>query len=324
MTFFTFDASNRIVTSSGAISAYTNGLPFDSSGGLVVTDGTLAPSVTRNGIPFEASGAVAVHIGGTVASYVNGLPVTSNGRIVADSSIAVTAYSNGFPFSTAGLSLAGSAFDPLSYASILFWHDPSDAATITSSGGLVSQLNDKSGNTRHLTASTTARPTTGTATSARGLNWLDYNGTANILNVGGFTSSQPCTIYAVAKADTYIDGATIFSGNVQFPGEQLLRTTGNKWQIYADATVDGAVNDTAQDVHCVVFNGVSSAHYLNGVLSASGNAGSSILNGLSIGARPAGFAGSWWDGKIGEDIGYAAAHDATQRAAFLAYLSGKW
>jgi lysophospholipase L1-like esterase len=41
----------------------------------------------------------------------------------------------------------------------LAWFDASDAATVTQSGGAVTQLNDKSGNTRHIGNTLTRRPT---------------------------------------------------------------------------------------------------------------------------------------------------------------------
>lgn len=68
-----------------------------------------------------------------------------------------------------------SAFSPLTLSPAL-WLDASDTATITSSGGLVSQWNDKSGNTRHVVQTTDAKkPTTGSATQ-NGLNALSFDG----------------------------------------------------------------------------------------------------------------------------------------------------
>lgn len=56
------------------------------------------------------------------------------------------------------------AFSPLDVSPAL-WLDAADAATITESGGRVSQWNDKSGNSRHATqASGTAQPYTGVNT----------------------------------------------------------------------------------------------------------------------------------------------------------------
>lgn len=55
------------------------------------------------------------------------------------------------------------------------WLDAADAATITASGGLVSQWDDKSGNLRHVTQGTAAlQPTTG-ATTWNGRNVLNFN-----------------------------------------------------------------------------------------------------------------------------------------------------
>lgn len=53
-------------------------------------------------------------------------------------------------------------FNRLPYVNNLFVHyDASDVSSITSSGGLISQLNDLSGNGYHLTSTSTYRPSTG-------------------------------------------------------------------------------------------------------------------------------------------------------------------
>lgn len=321
---FQFDASSRIITSSNAIANVADGLPFDASGALVVADGTLAPSVVSNGWPFDASGAVAIDDGGTISTYSNGLPFTAAGRLVADSAGAVVGFQNGLPYSTAGLSLSGS-FDPLSYANIQFWYDFSDSGTVTESGGNISQLNDKSGNARNLTATLTARPTTG-STSTKGRAVGSYNGSSNIMATSSFSISQPTTIYIVGKENSYVDGAALFGGGTLFSGEEVLRVTGNKWQIYSGGTaVDGAASDLNQNVHTIIFNGASSAHYLNGTLSASGDPGANgFTGGFILGGRLGGFAASYWNGKIGEVLCYTGAHDASTRTAFNAYLSGRW
>jgi hypothetical protein len=65
-------------------------------------------------------------------------------------------------------------------AALSLWYDASDSGSITQTGGLVDQLNDKSGNANHLTASSTARPATG-ANTLNGLNVLTYAGTNDVL-----------------------------------------------------------------------------------------------------------------------------------------------
>jgi hypothetical protein len=65
------------------------------------------------------------------------------------------------------------------------WYDADDATTITESGGAVSQLDDKSGNARHLVQATPAkRPTTGIRT-LNGRNVLDGDG-GDALSHSGF------------------------------------------------------------------------------------------------------------------------------------------
>lgn len=105
MTYFTFD-SGKILTSTNAVSYYTNGLPFDSGGRLAVTNGTASPSTVQNGWPFESNGRIAVWNGGTVANFSNGLPFTSNGRLVGDTSGGIVSNTNGIPLTNAGVSFS--------------------------------------------------------------------------------------------------------------------------------------------------------------------------------------------------------------------------
>lgn len=104
---FTFNASQRITSSTGAIANTAGGLPFASGGELVVTDGTLAPSGTSvNGWPLESTGKVAIHVGGTKTQTQNGLPLTAVGRLATDNINAVVGFSNGLPYTADGLSIA--------------------------------------------------------------------------------------------------------------------------------------------------------------------------------------------------------------------------
>lgn len=67
-------------------------------------------------------------------------------------------------------------FSPTDLAGLVAWYDASDTATITDSGGAVSQWDDKSGNAHHATqGSGSNKPTTGTRTQ-NGLNVLDFDG----------------------------------------------------------------------------------------------------------------------------------------------------
>lgn len=105
MTAFTFNASDQIITSANAIASYANGLPFDSSGALVVTDATAAPSTVSGGIPFDSDGAIAVDSVSSASIIQNGIPFTAAGRIAVDSFNSVDNFQNGLPLTTDKLSV---------------------------------------------------------------------------------------------------------------------------------------------------------------------------------------------------------------------------
>lgn len=92
---------------------------------------------------------------------------------------------------------------PADLPNVQFWYDADDASTITSSGGLVSQWNDKSGNARHLTQATSgSRPSTGTRT-LNGRNVIDHDGTGkNLANTGWTFTRTEYTAVIVAEVDS--------------------------------------------------------------------------------------------------------------------------
>jgi hypothetical protein len=79
--------------------------------------------------------------------------------------------------------------------STALWLDASDSATITAASGLVSQWNDKSGNSRNATASGALRPTTATRT-INSLNTLDFSG-ANAMSFAAAPLASTTSALAV-------------------------------------------------------------------------------------------------------------------------------
>lgn len=97
---------------------------------------------------------------------------------------------------------ASATWTPASVSGLRLWLDPSDAASITQSGGLVSQINDKSGNGFHMVQATgPAQPTTGTRT-INGLNVLDFDGATDEMNATGSTVAN--TIMGASSAGTVL------------------------------------------------------------------------------------------------------------------------
>ncbi len=93
---------------------------------------------------------------------------------------------------------------PTNVPDLQLWLDASDVSTITESGGLVSQWNDKSGNGNNATQGTGAnQPTTGD-TSQNGLNTLSFDGgdflTASAIASIMDGSDKPASIFAVTTS----------------------------------------------------------------------------------------------------------------------------
>lgn len=92
------------------------------------------------------------------------------------------------------------------------WLDAADAATISESGGAVSQWSDKSGNDRHATQGTAAnKPTTGTHTQ-NSLNAMRFDGADDFFSIPGLSSLSQATIFIVLKADSDPAAADASSG----------------------------------------------------------------------------------------------------------------
>jgi hypothetical protein len=95
-------------------------------------------------------------------------------------------------------------FDP-SYISTALWLDAADAATVTESSGLVSQVNDKSGNGRNFTASGGARPTY-SANALNGKAVFTFGGAASLTSASAASTwnflhnTNGSTVAAVWKA----------------------------------------------------------------------------------------------------------------------------
>jgi len=95
-------------------------------------------------------------------------------------------------------------FDP-SYISTALWLDAADAATVTESSGLVSQVNDKSGNSRNFTASGGARPTY-SANALNGKAVFTFGGAASLTSASAASTwnflhnTNGSTVAAVWKA----------------------------------------------------------------------------------------------------------------------------
>ena len=85
----------------------------------------------------------------------------------------------------------------------LAWYDASDALTVVSSGGNVSQWNDKSGTGANLMSSGSGHEPIIGSTNLNGLNTLDFDGSDNLINSSfPVPTSGDIAIFMIAKVDT--------------------------------------------------------------------------------------------------------------------------
>jgi hypothetical protein len=209
------------------------------------------------------------------------------------------------------------------------WFDASDLASLTVSGGFVSQWRDKSGNARHLNQATGAnQPGSGTRT-INSRNALDFDGSNDAMATATLTLAQPLTVYCVAQTDAFF-GVHIVGNNAGSPTVYINAASGNPEYGYYAGSLE--VQNTAftnvdanPHVWATVFNGASSAQWIDGVSTgATGNPGTNGWAGIAIwvGNNPA--LAAPWDGLIAELLFYSGAHSTANRQSTEAWLKARW
>lgn len=220
-----------------------------------------------------------------------------------------------------GLSVVtASAWTPASLPNLVAWYDASDLATITESGGAVSQINDKSGNNNHLTQSVAGRkPTTGSRTQ-NSLNVLDCDGGDLLLAPSMAALAKPLTVLFLLKLDVVAQKSVIgkfFAVDIGIngsAGRYLYAQTGNAFNGTAG---------TSWENWCAVHTGTASYLRVNGSNGATANAGTADLRGgFDVFAN--GSQGNSPDGAIAELAFCSVALGSTDLTSWDSYITAKW
>lgn len=202
----------------------------------------------------------------------------------------------------------------------LAWYDPSDLSSLTVSGGLCSQMNDKTGTANHQKATSTARPTSGVDT-INGLNVLKFDGVANTMKNTATAYTEPMTMFIVVKLSTLgavqRDLLVVTATNV---GGLYVRNT-PLWAGYNGAFFNPAITpNTSAHVIAATFNSTSSVSYVD----ASGSAPGGSVAGLTGGTNVITYGDSTVVGDLGEALLYSSVLSAGDLGAQFAYLKAKW
>ncbi len=226
------------------------------------------------------------------------------------------------------------AFLPTSLSGLTLWLDASDTATITQSGGLVSQWNDKSANAYNATAATTARPTTGTRT-INSLNTLDFNGTTNSMIL-------PSGIYSISNgANTAFE---VFAPDLTSTLDEIIEASASGTKRYRTVLASSAgpafvftnrsgnstggsisyIADTNTHISGFKYDGSATVTgWMDGSLTATGGSQSVFT---ATDANIGSFQGtaSFSNGRIAEIIIYNRALSIRETNLVGQYLGNKW
>ena len=229
---------------------------------------------------------------------------------------------NSYRFAAAS---GGTLWTPTQITTAL-WLDAADAATITSSGGLVSQWNDKSGNARHATQSTSgARPIYG-ATQFNSLPGVTFDGTDDTMT-HGCSQSSAYTLIAVYKVNSsQVSYRGVMAvGPLGAGGSTMLTRVATSF-IGSFGRVDIVSTFAYQNGQSVIAvieddNGTATkSFWANG-----SQAGTFTENPVGqLDTHIGGFIGQWSAITIAECLAISSVASATVRQLVEGYLAHKW
>jgi len=233
---------------------------------------------------------------------------------------------------------------PLEISGCVFWLDAADGNSVTQAAGVISQVNDKSGNNFHVTAAGGAQPTYRYGDFG-GRNCIRFDGTSDFLqnasstllrNLTGWTSFTVSRANSATPAGGSPTVWSVNTGNTKAQ-EYITLTTGlqsvsaRRVQADANAALSGIqANILITQRCCIVDHSTTSARtYINGVADATsssfGTAGTSdnIGGDIYIGAGVLG-SSNWWPGDICEVILFNSVLSDLNRKRVEGYLRTKW
>lgn len=239
------------------------------------------------------------------------------------------------------VSFDAQSFSPLEFPDLISWWDADDAETFTySSGTVVSQWDDKSGNGYHLVqASSTNQPSRSGTVNGRSTVVFDGN---DSLSVASFdmTGSQQFTVATVFTAtagsdDIVAEHSTNFNANdgawIMFRAStNIVQVAKKDVNAYASFNTSATVTTTPSIVigtHDGTLSTDETSVWVNASGSGSRPFNSNTIAGnlsdtLFVGAR----AGTsfFLDGQIAELIIWNRSLDTAERQELETYLARKW
>jgi hypothetical protein len=221
-------------------------------------------------------------------------------------------------------------------SSLIAWYDASDISTITESAGIVSQVDDKSGNGFHLNVLTAGKtgPKTGIET-LNGLNVFTWDTIGQVLENDSFSYDQNSNgLYFAIIFKCIIDNTQDFvlaGTENSAPGNRMaVRRNGNvnSLQIIGGSgtgsniplsSSPGSIPEGQDFLIVSKFNGSNSHIRIDGELVKSGNIGTNAFLSLNIGSNES--ETSPINGYIAEVVFFTESSDEEKIEGYMAH---KW
>lgn len=203
---------------------------------------------------------------------------------------------------------------PADESSLVGWYQPSGLVGTPS----ITQWDDDSGEGNHLTVVTGTNPqATGSINGVTCAKFTDKN------SIGCLVSySQPMTVHIVAKSATLTNTRYLFSAHSPYATDRRFgaSSTGN-WAVSFGNTLGFAyTRNTVPNIFSVVINGASTQVYEDGVLLASGNAGTAAFQAFTLGGILNTF--QCFDGDVAEAVILNKVSDSASLNRVGSYLGG--
>lgn len=226
-------------------------------------------------------------------------------------------------------------FNPTQLPNLTIWVDPSNAASVTTGAGGISQINDLSGNGNNYTQAVAGqRP--------------DYTGTINGLNIMTFVSANTdtlvcvnttalgpsLTIASVHKSTGVPSAVGPFTADDVGAGQRIAQYRWDSATVPTTICFPGPVTvsgvgapDISAAAH-VFVSVLSSAATVTNYIDGTAN-GTSAVGALASGTPTtrigvAASSGGQWNGSIAEIVVCNTALTTLQRQNLEAYLKAKW
>jgi hypothetical protein len=218
-------------------------------------------------------------------------------------------------------------FNPKGIAGLFAWWDPSASSGVTSSGGFVSSLHDRSGNGRNAVQATGSAQPALTAINGR-VALLNESGDGLIATTSYSITAQ--STFAVFAANAYAGFGRIVTQEsdtenaVYIPLLLPNDSTFKSGAYFAGAYRSGlTITQSSPVIGESHHNGSSVTNVVNGVSGAT-HAGSLSFSPTKIGVGNSPALFSTFIGRIGEVLIWNRALTAAEIVSVRRYLSSKW